>query len=375
MNHHYNNAVLKVTNQSTPDPWVTYSHGNFYLLFTAGDRVDIWESRSLVDFNNCTKKAVWRPAPGDLHDLWAPELHQFEGTWYIYVAAAYPGKGNESHRMIVLRGPTVDRNPLDGNWEFIGPVDGLPQTQWQIDGTLFWINQAPYFVYSGWPIEDTSGVDKLIQELYIVRLANAYQAASQPVRISTPDHNWEKFDNHAINEGPQWLEAPNGSWKGLVYSCGASWNESYKLNTLQWNGGDPLSPLSWIKSQRPLLTEAPNTPRAGGPHGPGHGSFVTMEHEVFCIYHAIGNLSVGWEDRPAYCQRMSFANGYPEMGGCCGPVVSNVEMFTTGVPQGFGQNMTNQSGGPGHSHGLPQTGHKGLDGLINKAGDKLQKFF
>lgn len=47
---HYNNTCLGITSQATPDPFITYARGKFYFMFTAGNRVPLWEADSITDF-------------------------------------------------------------------------------------------------------------------------------------------------------------------------------------------------------------------------------------------------------------------------------------------------------------------------------------
>lgn len=43
----------------TPDPWIVAAHGKFYLTFTLGNRVEIWQSPHLEDFRDCQKSVIW----------------------------------------------------------------------------------------------------------------------------------------------------------------------------------------------------------------------------------------------------------------------------------------------------------------------------
>lgn len=43
----------------TPDPWIVAAHGKFYLTFTLGNCVEIWQSSHLEDFGNCQKSVIW----------------------------------------------------------------------------------------------------------------------------------------------------------------------------------------------------------------------------------------------------------------------------------------------------------------------------
>ena len=209
-----------------------------------------------------------------MSDIWAPELHDVQGTWYVYFAADQPPKGNAGHRMYVLRGPASSVDPMDPTSQFtlVGQIGNLPPDQWAIDGTVFTINDQLYLVYSGWPFNQTN---ELKQELYIARMTDPVTAdGSAGVHmISTPTFPWESYQDpgngqlHQINEGPAWLEVD--AFKGIIFSAGASWTSDYQLGILQYVGGDPLQIESWNKSPQQLLS---NNPNGAGPYGPGHCS-------------------------------------------------------------------------------------------------------
>ncbi|KAK8104289.1 alpha-L-arabinofuranosidase II [Apiospora kogelbergensis] len=249
-----------LTTVSTPDPFMVYANGNYYLTFTSGDKIEIWASKTLNGFEETAKKeTIWSPPPGTAHsaDLWAPELHAIYGRWYIYYAAAHPKHGNKSHRMYVLGGPPATEDPTQGQWEFLGRIHGMPD-QWAIDGTVFELHGGLYMVYSGWPLDSGDDESDLVQQLFIMKLDDPTMAADgcgEPVVISTPEQPWEFSrdgnGDHGINEGPQFLESPDGGWKGIVYSCAGSWTHEYKLAVLHYSGGDPLDPRAWPKGQEP----------------------------------------------------------------------------------------------------------------------------
>jgi len=158
--------------------------------------------------------------------IWAPELHALNGRWYILYCAEHPRVGNASHRLFVLGGPPSTQDPCKdvstGAWQDLGHVQGMRTDQWAIDGTYFTLNNALYMVYAGSPIgQDPAKFSDSL--LHIVRMNSPTQCGSQPVPISAPTHDWEREGWQGINEGPEWLEALDGSWKGLVYSAGGSW--------------------------------------------------------------------------------------------------------------------------------------------------------
>src|SRR5688500_11560975 len=61
-----------------PDPWV-YKHtdGNYYMMVTRGNRLDVWKSRSLSSIAQSSPVTLWKkPDTGpNSRDIWAPEIH------------------------------------------------------------------------------------------------------------------------------------------------------------------------------------------------------------------------------------------------------------------------------------------------------------
>jgi len=228
--------------------------------------VEIWCSQELKSFRACQKSCVWRPSPGSpwSTDIWDPELHNLNGTWYIYFAGAHPKEGNPSHRTLILR--STNPNPMDASsWQFLGPLRGVPD-HWAIDATVFTLHNSLYCCYSGWPLGDNSDTE---QDLFLIRLLSPEEADhSTLVCISKPTLDWERLDNRGVNEGPEFLSTPE--FTGIIYSANGSWTNKYKLGALQLVGPDVMSPGSWRKLERPVMMSDPNEKH--GPYGPGHAS-------------------------------------------------------------------------------------------------------
>ncbi|MFM1945446.1 MAG: hypothetical protein RI897_4428 [Verrucomicrobiota bacterium] len=285
---------------SGADPWVI-CRGEFYYMCQSR-RGSIWVGRfrRLRDLGMAEWVKVWTPEPGTEHsrELWAPELHHLRGRWYIYVAA--DDGENRNHRMFVLEGDEEDpRLAFRMRGRLAADTD-----RWAIDGTVLEMpGGGLYFLWSGW-----EGFENVAQHLYIAGMSDPWTIRGERVRISSPEHVWERRGEPWVNEGPQVL------WRGgrlfVIYSASGSWTDDYCLGQLSWGGGDPLDPASWSKKPEPVFSSA------GDVYGPGHCSFVRTRdgEEDWMIYHSAKHRGAGW-NRRVNMQRFGWtADGDPDFG-------------------------------------------------------------
>jgi len=110
-------------------------------------------------------------------------------------------------------------------------------------------------------------------------MSDPWTISGRRVLISTPTYDWEIQDGR-VNEGPVALQHDGQTF--IIYSASACWGPNYKLGMLTYNGGDPLSRDSWIKSPEPVFQTA------NGVYGPAHNGFFKSPDgkEDWIVYHA-----------------------------------------------------------------------------------------
>jgi GH43 family beta-xylosidase len=269
---------------SGPDPWVISYAGVYYYMNTTGHNLTIWATPDITDLRDARKRVVWTaPATGPYsHDIWAPELHRFDGRWYLYFAA--DAGTNATHRIWALENAAED--PLEGTWTFKGQV-GDRTDKWAIDASAFEVNGQKYLIWSGWKGENDGE-----QDIYIAHLKNPWTVDSERTLLSYPQYPWEHVGDllkrpampHVeVNEGPEFLQHGNDLF--LVYSASACWTDYYELGVLEAHVGDNLlDARSWHKFDHPFFRMDPEA----GVFATGHNGFFKSPDgkQDWIIYHA-----------------------------------------------------------------------------------------
>jgi GH43 family beta-xylosidase len=86
------------------DPFIVWESGHYYLLTTTWNDVKITRATTLEGLKRGEVRVVWTDAnPSRCCNIWAPELHKVNGTWYVYYSAGNKQDldGQRSH---VLKG-------------------------------------------------------------------------------------------------------------------------------------------------------------------------------------------------------------------------------------------------------------------------------
>jgi GH43 family beta-xylosidase len=148
------------------------------------------------------------------------------------------------------------------------------------------------------------------QPAFIRPLSNPWTASGTRHILVNPTLSWETVGG-AVAEGPEALQRNGKTF--VVYSTSHCSTPDYKMGMLTWNGGDPLSSSSWVKSPNPVFQRS----NANSVYGPGHGNFfVTPSGEDWMAYHANSSTSGACDmNRTTRVQRFTWnADGTPNFG-------------------------------------------------------------
>lgn len=302
----YSNPVFT---QNVGDPWMTRytdSAGEEWYLFTCStnDNITLWRSKALTDnWDHAESRVVFNPDPASgepwATDLWAPEIHNISGAWYI-IFSATPDADNPpplqdarcpincpaiNHRMFVLGGGA---DPWTANFTMKGMVNTYDQ--FAIDGTYFLYNNEMYHIYSCWQ-EQTSAWPA---NLCITHMTDPWTVDTNFTdrrMISVPNEPWERVPygrpdtRLATNEGPQQLVNPTTGQNFVIYSAARVNTPFYCLGMLELVGNNPMEYQSWRKHRDGCVFHQ-NT--VAGVYATGHASFTTSPDgsENYVVYHA-----------------------------------------------------------------------------------------
>jgi GH43 family beta-xylosidase len=288
--------------QKGADPWVVHWDGSYYLITTSWtSELTMRRSPTLAGLATAPSVQVWADTtPSRCCNFWAPELHFLNGRWYLYYTGGAAGTDYvRNQRIHVLEsagsdpmGPYTYKNRLFSPARDIGILDG---SVLQLNGQL-------YLLGSIW--EST-------QNLFIAPMSNPFTVSGALTTIAAPTLSWERQSGNVV-EGPEPLQRNGRTF--IIYSASACWGPDYKLGRLTYNGGNPLSPSSWVKNPDPVFSRND----ANGVFGPGHNGFFTSPDgtENWIVYHANDAVGDGCDNnRTTRAQRFTWnTDGTPNFG-------------------------------------------------------------
>ncbi len=313
MTEKFKNPILK----AGADPFVVFWNDKYYYVYSNADAsVEVSVANNIHHITR-EGKCVWKPEEGKEYSkhLWAPEIHEIGGEWYLHVAC---DDGDMTHhRMFVLK--SKDGTP-DGEYEMVGKITDKTDCL-AIDGTVIQKGDELYYVWSGWEEGATAYIPH-DQCIFIAKMKSPTEIEGDRVLLSRPDYDWEKHGSGpagngrvhpCVNEGPQILYKDDTIH--IVYSASHSRTRHYCLGMLTYRGGDIMNPENWVKSDHAVFSESEGT------HGTGHCSFVKARDGKtdFIVYHAMLTTEGGWSTRGVRAQPFTWDGDMPVFGKAVTP--------------------------------------------------------
>lgn len=280
------------------------------------DRVILRRATSIAGLADAEEICIWheKNSPESYRWVWAPEIRQVNGTWYVFFTTAI-SDNVWSIRPRIIACNKGDRDPYKPeNWEEIGHLmqaaegDKYSFTHFSLDMTHFEANGRHYVVWAEKP--NTS--DILIVE---VDGNEPWKAKSKYTLLTKPEYAWEHDGNTWVDEGPAVIK--NNGKVYLAFSASAV-NHTYCVGLLSADeNADLLDIASWKKLRYPILS---TEDLPADQNGPGHNSFTTDEYgNPVIVYHARNpkeTIDGGLFDpgRHAFAKTVHFAaDGMPVM--------------------------------------------------------------
>ncbi|MFW5947145.1 MAG: family 43 glycosylhydrolase [Gemmatimonadota bacterium] len=120
-------AQTGVTTEDVPihDPVLIEADGAFY-LFGTGRGIDVWASDDLEQWRQLPRVFAETPAwvfeilPEFDGSMWAPDIYEHDGTFYLYYSVSAFGRNNSA--IGVATTPALDPDDPDFGWTDHGPV-------------------------------------------------------------------------------------------------------------------------------------------------------------------------------------------------------------------------------------------------------------
>lgn len=260
------------------DPWLVRDEktGCYTFIGTSPqfDEIELRQACRLNDLKLASPKVIWhKNEKGPMStNIWAPELHKIDGSWYIYFAAGDVEKPF-SIRMFVLKND--NKNPMKGQWQEMGQLKTHIDS-FSLDATTFSHNGKRYLV---WAQQNKPATYN--SALWIAQMDSPTSIIDPIVKITEPTLDWE-IKGYKVNEGAAVMIREGKVL--LTYSASAT-DDRYAMGLL-WADeyADLLKPSSWHKKSEPVFS----TNAKVGRFGPGHSSFVKAEDGVtdLLIYHS-----------------------------------------------------------------------------------------
>lgn len=250
------------------DPYIVPYEGKYYLFGTTdsdpwngpGEGFQVYVSEDMANWEG--PRYVFRPAPdfwGE-KNFWAPEVHPYKGSWYIF--ASFIGSGRRRGTQI------LKADSITGPY---APISDGPLTpaEWEcLDGTLHVDEEGnPWMVFCHEWVQIHDG------EICAMPLSNDLrEAIGEPVVLfrasEAPWEAWQDADH--VTDGPFMFRGSDGCLK-MIWSSFSK--NGYAVGVATSLTGSVLGP--WEQSAEPAV------------EGGGHGMiFTDFEGKTWLTFHS-----------------------------------------------------------------------------------------
>ncbi|MCJ1962662.1 family 43 glycosylhydrolase [Novosphingobium mangrovi (ex Hu et al. 2023)] len=288
-----------------------HTDGYYYMTGSVPeyDRLVLRRAKTLAGLTDAEERVLWRhEEEGPLSGfIWAPEMHQVDGRWYVYFAAGPSGGGEDVFRIRTYAVECAGEDPMTGAWSVKGEFKA-PWDSFNLDSKVFVHRGERYFTWA----QREPGIETN-SNLYIAKMTGPL-TVGPATRLSVPTYDWE-IRGFKVNEGAAAIE--NAGKLYMTYSASAT-DDRYCLGMLSIDAdADLLVADNWTKSPEPVF----QTSVATSVYGPGHNDFTVDEQgRPMLVYHGRDYKEIEGDplfnpDRHTRVQRVYFdEKGAPDFG-------------------------------------------------------------
>lgn len=250
---------------------------------TGYDRVILRKAETIEGLATAEEITIWHVDKSSISErwVWAPEIHEINGTWYVLFTTSRPEWGVWGIRPIIIACNKGDRDPMKPeNWETEGHYsealegDDMAFSHFSLDMTYFESNGTHYVSWAEKPMLSNIMIASIDPD-------QPWKLTSKATLLSLPQYGWERKGGTWVNEGSAVIKKDGKVF--LAFSA-STVDEAYSIGILHADAeADLLDVNSWTKIPYPLLS----SDDLDGQVGPGHNSFTIdeMGHPLI-VYHA-----------------------------------------------------------------------------------------
>lgn len=291
-------GTVTPTKQTPVHDPVAVKEKDTYYLFCTGFGISVYSSKDLQNWRKekpvFDKAPEWAVAavPGFRGHIWAPDIHFYNGQYYLYYSVSAFGKNTSA--IGVVTNKTLDTSSADYKWVDHGKViQSYPgKTNWNaIDPNIMADGKGiPYMFFgSFW---DGLKIVKLTKDrLKVAEDTTKLVTVATRKKEGSSDKNPPSVDNNPVDAGGNAIEAPFVFKKNKYYYLFASTdycckgvNSTYKM--IVGRSNDVKGP--YLDKDGVSLSKGGGSILMQGDkdwYGVGHNSAYTFDGKDYLIFH------------------------------------------------------------------------------------------